>query len=255
MNRIPVRVPLALRGALLALFAAAGVAAPVSAQQPAAPASGQAVIGTVVDAASGRPLPYALVGLENTIIRVLTDSTGAFVLSGVPTGVHNITASQLGYSQMTLPVAVAAGAEPVEFKLFPDPIAIEGIRVMGDRFRGRRNSLAVAATGFERERLLMSPTANVMDFLEQEGRLVAAECPGRQPIRACFSRRGQVVQPQVFLDEAPLVGGLTQLAGYNPRDFALVEVIDQGMMIRAYTPMFMERLAKNPRALEPIIVR
>lgn len=242
--------------ALAALVAALG-ARPALAQRPGAPAAavppGPIVVGTVVDSGTGKRLAYALVASGNA--RTLTDSTGVFRLAGLPTGVHNITASQLGYAQLTLPVAVAEGAEPTEFKLFPDPIAIEGIKVMGDRFRGRRNALATSASAYDRERLIHSPAYNVMDFLESEGKLSGALCPGVAQSRGCFNRRGQVVVPQVFLDEALITGGMSQLENYHPDDLYLIEVIANGLMIRAYTQGFMDRLAKNPRALEPIILK
>lgn len=255
MSHRMVRAVVSPRLGALALALIIAAARPVVAQQPVSPASGPILFGIVVDAGNGEPLPYAQVGVANRVNRVLTDSAGVFRLSGLAAGVYNITASQLGYAPMTLPFVVAEGGDPVEFRLFPDPIAIEGIRVMGDRFRGRRNALAVSATGYDRERLLRSSSLNIMEFLENDAHLIAAQCPGRQPIRACFSRRGQTVVPQVFLDDSPLVGGLSQLGGYNPRDLVLVEVIDQGNMVRVYTQAFMDRLARNPRSLEPIIIR
>lgn len=239
---------------LIALAALSGLTArDASAQQPEPP--GPVVVGRVVDSGSGTPLPYAIVNGESGRPLVVTDSAGVFRMSGLPPGVHNLTASQLGYSRLTLPVAVAEGMEPVEFKLFPDPIAIEGIKVMGDRFRGRRNALPIAAQAYDQIKLQRSPAMTVMDFLQVDARLTPALCPGRGGQVYCFNRRNQVVQPQVFLDEAPLVGGLSQLEGYNPRDFYLVEVIGQGLMVRVYTHGFMEQMSRNPRALEPIILK
>jgi hypothetical protein len=239
--------------ALVALVALAA-ARPALAQQPA-PAVGPPVVGTVMDSGTGRPLAYAMIQVEGRPLPTLTDSTGVFRVGGLPPGVYNLTASQLGYARLTLPVVVGEGMEPIEFKLFPDPIALEGIQVMGDRFRGRRNSLAVSAQAYNQDRLQRSPALNMMDFLETDAKLSAAICPGRTAVRGCFNRRGQVVVPQVFLDEAPLMGGLSQLEGYPVNAFYLVEVIANGLMIRAYTQGFMEQMSKNPRALEPIILR
>jgi hypothetical protein len=249
--------PTTRRLAILALALAAPLAAPRAAlaQQPAAPAGPGLVVGTVVETGTGRPLAYAMVQVEGNILPTLTDSAGVFRIQGLTAGVHNLTASQLGYSRLTLPVVVGAGMEPLRFELFPDPIAIEGIKVMSDRFRGRRNSVPVSAQGYDQNRLRMSPTLDLMGFLETDAKLSAALCPGRIQSRGCFNRRGQVVVPQVFLDEAPLPGGMTQLEGYHPSDFYLVEVIGNGLMIRAYTHGFMEQMSRKPRALEPIILR
>jgi hypothetical protein len=230
-------------------------AQPARAQQPAASTSGPIVVGTVVDSGTGRPLPYAMVQPQAGGLPTLTDSTGVFRLAGLAPGVHNLTASQLGYSRLTLPVVVGGTMEPVEFKLFPDPIALEGIEVMGDRFRGRRNALPIASQAYNQLRLQRSPALNIMNFLESDAKLSPAVCPGRQQFVGCFNRRGQVVVPEVFLDEAPLMGGLSQLEGYPVNAFYLVEVIGNGLMIRVYTQGFMDRMSKNPRALEPIILK
>jgi hypothetical protein len=249
--RTPGRFPSLI--AFVALLALAA-ARPALAQQPAQ-ASGPVVVGTVVDSGTGNPLAYAMIAVEGRTLPTLTDSIGVFRVGGLPPGVYNLTASQLGYARLTLPVVVGPQMEPIEFKLFPDPIALEGIQVMGDRFRGRRNALPVSAQAYGQERLQRSPALSMMDFLETDAKLSAAICPGRAAVRGCFNRRGTVVQPQVFLDEAPLMGGLSQLEGYPVNAFYLVEVIANGLMIRAYTQGFMEQMSKKPRALEPIILR
>jgi hypothetical protein len=252
MTASTVRTPLRRFSIAAALALCAG---PLAARPALAQATGPVVVGTVVDSGTGRPLPYAMVAAEAGALPTLTDSTGVFRLAGLPPGVHNLTASQLGYSRLTLPVVVGTGQEPVEFKLFPDPIALEGIQVMGDRFRGRRNALPISSQAYNQDRLRMSPALNLMDFLETDAKLSPAICPGRQQTRGCFNRRGQVVVPVVFLDEAPLIGGVAQLEGYPVNAFYLIEVIGNGLMVRAYTQGFMDQMSKNPRALEPIIIR
>jgi hypothetical protein len=245
-----------LPGLAALAFAVALAATPAHAQRPTGVA-GPTLVGTVVESGTGKPLAYAMVAVTSGGLPTLTDSTGVFRITGLPVGVHNVTASQLGYSRLTLPVVVGEGMEPVVFQLFPDPIALEGIKVMGDRFRGRRNALAVSSQGYSADRLRQTPALSVMDFLATDGKLSPAICPGRsnQQFLGCFNRRGQVIEPQVFLDEAPLMGGMSQLEGYNPSDFYLIEVIGNGLMIRAYTHGYIDQTSKNPRALEPIIIR
>lgn len=213
--------------------------------------------GRVVDAGTGEGLPYAMVSAAAGEPHVIADSTGAFLFPGLPRGVQNLTAAQLGYARLMLPVPVAEGAEPVEFRLVPDPVAVAGIEVMGDRFRSRRNALPVASRAFDRSRLESSPARDVLDFLQSEGTLSPQACPGpgQRERMYCFYRRGQVVQPQVYLDEALLAEGMVQLDGYLLTDFYLLEVIGGGTMIRAYTKSFLDRLARSPRALAPIVLR
>jgi hypothetical protein len=198
-----------------------------------------------------------MVALDKGEPHVITDSTGTFRFPGLKTGIYNITATQMGYARLTLPVVVAEKSDPVVFQLFPDPVALEGIKVMGDRFKGRLNSIPAPTQSYDHEKLEHATSMNVPDFLANEAMLSPAACPGPGQGNAlyCFHRRGQVVQPQVFLDEAPLTGGLSQLDSYHPDDLYRIEIISNGLMIRAYTKAFMDRLSKNPHALEPIILK
>ena len=47
------------------------------------------------------------------------------------------------------------------------------------------------------------------------------------------------------LDEAPLLGGLSYLQAFAPWEFHMIEVYAGGRHIRAYTPRYMERAAKQ----------
>ncbi len=73
---------------------------------------------------------------------------------------------------------------------------------------------------------------------------------GRLPSR--LARRGRAVRPIVYLDEAPLAGGLEHLEAYRPDDLHLLEVYAEGLEIRLYTRQFMERMARRPVPLIPI---
>lgn len=84
--------------------------------------------------------------------------------------------------------------------------------------------------------------------------MAASLCAG--PVGAasslCVLSRGRRVQPSVNIDEVPAIGGLDQLALYNPQDLYLLEVYSQGRMIRAYTEDFMGRHAKRAGKLFPV---
>jgi hypothetical protein len=83
----------------------------LQAQQPG-PVSGSAVlIGRIVDGATGRVVPSAIVTLINASEpspampaamsagdRVLTDDDGEFIFSGLVTGVYRLTAARIGYA-------------------------------------------------------------------------------------------------------------------------------------------------------------
>jgi len=55
------------------------------------------ISGTVLDADTGKPLPHANVFLANTMKGSVTDSTGRFLIRGVPVGTFEIVVSRVGY--------------------------------------------------------------------------------------------------------------------------------------------------------------
>jgi hypothetical protein len=57
-----------------------------------------AVGGRVLDAATLEPIPDAVVRLTDTDVLAVTDSSGRFLLRGVPTGTHSWRISRIGYA-------------------------------------------------------------------------------------------------------------------------------------------------------------
>lgn len=90
------------------------------------PAQAQAKLqltGQVRDAHSQLPLAYASVFLANTTYGITTDSTGHFLLSGVPSGQYELMASYMGYQLFTKTLnlqqatSFVANLEPVPTQL------------------------------------------------------------------------------------------------------------------------------------------
>lgn len=59
--------------------------------------TGFPISGLVLDADTGKPLPHANVFLANTMKGSVTDSTGRFIIRGVPVGAFEIVVSRIGY--------------------------------------------------------------------------------------------------------------------------------------------------------------
>ena len=88
------------------------------------------VSGRVVESQSGEPLPGAAVVIQGTELGVLTDSDGAFTISGVPEGARVVEARALGHRSIEQSITVSGGAATsVEFALSVRPIELGGIRV------------------------------------------------------------------------------------------------------------------------------
>ena len=60
--------------------------------------------------------------------------------------------------------------------------------------------------------------------------------------------------PRVYIDEIWQPGGLDALERFPPSQLYMVEVYFSGSEIRGYTHDFMERAARKPRALIPVLL-
>ena len=118
---------------ILILFAVAALAQD-AAPSPGADENKYTLTGTVVNAATGAPVPRALVQIYvNGQKQVLTDSEGRFTFSALPEGQTGITVQKPGYFQEgTSPfgggwpppatVVMAADAAPAVVKLVPESV-------------------------------------------------------------------------------------------------------------------------------------
>lgn len=118
---------------------AAGAGAPRAAAVRGTPPG--VLMGTLVDATSGRPLQTAPVELRaaadsSLVAGALTDAAGRFRMEGLPAGTYFVRATMLGYAPAYVPeVAVAPGAVrqlgPV--RLETQAVVLDGIEVTAER--------------------------------------------------------------------------------------------------------------------------
>lgn len=211
-----------------------------------------AFTGRVVDAATGTPLPWTSLWLRDER-RSAAGAQGVFRIPDVPTGSYLLLVRQMGYASVYVPVRVTAPPEPVEVRLEPDPVVLEGLTVAHDRLRGRRNAYPGVALAYDRERLSRSGSPDVLHFLSYRTPVNVFPCEGPAMSHFCvLGRGGRPVEPTVYLDELPLWGGLDVLRSYRPEELYLVEVFGRST-VRAYTHEFVEQLARRPRILLPDI--
>ena len=235
------------------------LATPLAAQQPAKEEVRTTLRGVVVDELHGDFLPNAIVLLVDYQRGLLSDSLGRFTFPGVPVGVHLLAIKQYGYAEVNLEVEVAEGQAPVIIELSPGPLALEGFTVIADhlatmnkRLKRRRNAYYSSVRVLEQGKLASSGAPSVMQFLQTEGSLNIVNCATRGGPGVCVMRRGSATEPRVYIDEAPIIGGLDVLATFLPYELYLVEVFSGGLEIRAYTHWYMERMAGRPGLLFPI---
>jgi hypothetical protein len=56
------------------------------------------------------------------------------------------------------------------------------------------------------------------------------------------------MEPKVYIDELPILGGLDVLQSYSPGEFHQIEVFACGA-IRAYTPAYFTQQARRPKQI------
>lgn len=232
----------------LAVLAALAFAAPANAQSDTAVK--QTLSGIVVDATTGTPLVGVWLGIDGSRSQAYTDRDGRFAIHGVQSRGFTVSASQLGYKDASIYVE-AIGDEPMRIELQPDPIVLQGIRVVSNRLAARRNAIATSVRAYGAAELATSPSFDAYDFMR--ARLFTAPCPALSFSRLCVRRRGSVVEPVVFVDDARYIGGFDVLLGWDMQSLYSIEVIASGMQIRIYTKHFAERLAQGKARLMPVI--
>ncbi len=230
-----------LAATVLAALAMAVPCAPLTAQEETRERSGE-VIGQVVDARTGTPLAGAFVSLAGSDRGSFTNREGRFQLTGLDVGPHTIAIQQLGYETLLATVEVAISGAALRILMDPDPILLEGLEIVSDRFMQRRRSVAARVIAFGPEDLTNSPHWSVSDFVASHAMTHLFPCEIRFS-DVCVRERGQGVGVRVYVDEMPVLSGWTYLQTFAPRDLYMIEVYRGGSHIRVYTHAFMLRAA------------
>ncbi len=101
------------------------------------------LVGQVHDYQTGAPLGGAVVSALGTGLSQITDSTGSFVLDGLPPGRHLVTTEYLGYGQRTDSVTVfSQETVDIQIRMAPQAVEVEGL-VVTARTRFGHTSVAV----------------------------------------------------------------------------------------------------------------
>ena len=123
--------------------------------------------GRVVDAQSGEPLATAQVVVVGTTFGALSDASGNYTISNVPTGLYTVQVTRLGHARTQREnVQVSDGATvTVDFQMRTSALALEGVVVTGlaDPTSARRVPFTIARLGAES---LEVPPANAISALQ-----------------------------------------------------------------------------------------
>ncbi len=246
------RNPGSVRRAVPVLACALLLPAGLVAQDAGAREDGKLVVtGTVKDATTGAPMSGVFIEIDVLGLTVFSDADGRFATRPISPGVWTVRAGQLGYRLWTRDHTFGPATATLDIRMEPDPIMLESIRVVSDRIKRRRNAAPVSVRAFDADQLAFSAHFDAAQFIG--ARLMVVRCPGNAFGADCVWRRGRHVEPQVYIDEIPLIGGFDFLSMYNTNELYLIEVYNSGTQIRVYTKAFAERLAMGKERIWPVI--
>lgn len=222
---------------------------PVSAQQ--AIQRSFTLHGQVLDYHSDMPVALAEVEIPELKRRVLADSAGRFRFTDLPEGTYTFVVARIGYAASSEASTVRDG-NYLQVRLLPNPIVLEGLTALGDRFEGRMNSVGFAGYARSRDALARSTASSVAQFLSDHFQVSLAPCTPSSNEKNCLRLRGRARSVTVYLDDVLLPGGVTMLASYRPNDLYRVEVYPALGLIHLYTPHFVEWAAEHGIRPKPI---
>ena len=243
---------------LAALSLSWNTAARVAAQEPDCAEDDPRVVGYVVDAGTELPLASVLVSVNPPDRASLTTDNGRFLLCEIGSRARVLTAARLGYDTLMIRVQPKPGGEPIRLRLEPDPIILEGLEIVTNRFERRRRAVATSVRSYDREMIARSGHSSAAEFVDSRAGVVTVPCPARRgsfgggAMNKCVFSRGGVVRPVIYLDEARLMGGWYELDSLPAGELHMVEIYGRGRHIRAYTHGFMGRAAKTRLAPLPL---
>lgn len=234
-----------------ALTTATIVAASVVAQEPEDFGT-TTLRGQVFDVTTGAPLYGAFVAPRGLRTGFLTDSLGNFALKLRSGAAFHLYAELLGYETVELDVPRTDARRTIRIGLRPDPIMLEGVTALVDRFERRRSFFDGSVRAYARERLLTAGGQDALQFVSSRTGLVRP-CVG-DPLNYCVWRRGRLHTMRICIDEVLAFQGARELELYAPQDFYLLEVFDRGVEVRAYTEDYVERAVSRGIPLRPLIM-
>lgn len=206
--------------------------------------------GRVLDGVTRSPVAGAFVGRSYSDTGVLTDSLGLFTLELLSDFSYPITVENLGYRTLDVVLNPTAPDEFTTILLPPDPLAIQGLTVLVDRFARRRRTYAGPVRVIDQDRLLNGQSESAFD-------LVTRSVPFGRPCRTSFEelctiRRGREQVVQVCIDERRAFAGARELESYDSRELYMVELYGWGSQVRVYSRWYVDRMVSEGRTLRPL---
>jgi len=235
-----------LRSAAAALLALMVLGAPVLAQ-----GTGAVLLrGQLLDGDTKAPVPGAFVALDAESMGVLTDSLGAFMLPVGTAEAYALKVRQLGYRDLLVTITAESARRPFFLQLDPDPVEIEGLKVLVQRFEDRRRGPFGAVDVIDQKALVDAPGGTGVDFVK---RVVPFARPCDSETEAlCLNQMGRIEPLTVCVDGHRVSEMMAELEHVDPRSLYMVEVFRRTGQVHMYSRGYVERLLAAGSDLPPL---
>lgn len=226
----------------LSLFAAAAAGLLLVPRVPAVAQSTGAIQGTVTIEGTARPLGSVQVSISRSPLATQTDEGGAYRLTNVPAGAHEVRFQRIGYAPVVRRVTVDAGAvATLDVALRDAPVSLEQIVVTATGEQRKREIPHTLST-ISAEEIQDAPIRNTQDLITARAPGVTVLANSGQPgSGGMIKLRGtnslsQGNNPIIYVDGVRIFSGTRGVVGnarqttlplndINPEDIERVEIV------------------------------
>jgi outer membrane receptor protein involved in Fe transport len=135
------------------------------------------ISGRVTDETTGEGLPFANVFIDGTSIGAASDIDGYYTLLNVPPGLHNVTASIVGYQKKTT-TEVRVNVDfttNLDFQLNSGSIEMDAVIVQGERNPLIRQDLTNPVTAITAESIQELPVDQISDVIKLQAGITTGD--------------------------------------------------------------------------------
>jgi TonB-linked SusC/RagA family outer membrane protein len=201
--------------------------------------------GTVVSAATQRPVVGARVSIQGSNIGTVTNEAGRFELLNLNPGPYGVRVQYIGYSPVTQTTTLQAGlTATLDFSLMESAIQLEEVVVTGTAAEVRKKEVGNSTESIAPREIQVAPLINSQDVLVGRAPGVTVmESSGQPGSGGTIKVRGvntvsQSIQPLIYVDGVRIannvhsVGGNGGRTGVNPLQDINVDDIDRVEVIK-----------------------
>lgn len=159
--------------------------------------SSSVVTGTIVDAQSGEPVPFAYVHLEEINRAITADRNGEFQFQNVPPGTYTLAVHRLGFRDWHREIEVDSDTQSIKISLQPVSFMGEEITVTGDSESTTGSRLEHVSTKILGEELRRNLGTTLSETLQNKAGFSERSlgpAPGRPVIRGLGDERVLILQ-------------------------------------------------------------